>query len=163
VTGHDAPSADDKAPTSVAANRARLCFADNVRGQRGARTQEAIEATSGLEQSRLSRVERAETGSAHFELLVALCLALGCLPSDLYDGLDEVVAAARGIPVPRPRRRRRAKAQGSMSTGQPMTGWDTTITPEMEAWIDAELSKAPPLTEDKVRALLAASGARRKA
>jgi DNA-binding Xre family transcriptional regulator len=93
--------------TSVAAERARLCFAENVRSQRGVRTQEAIESTSGLEQSRLSRVERAETGSAHFELLVTLCLALGCLPSDLYEGLDEVVATARGVAV----RRRRPTAR----------------------------------------------------
>lgn len=31
---------------------------------------------------------------------------------------------------------------------------------EMDEWIDAELAKAPPLTKDKVRRILAAAGVR---
>lgn len=44
----------------------------------------------------------------------------------------------------------------------PMTGPLRTraLTPKARLWIEAQLAKAPPLTEDRVRALLAASGVR---
>jgi hypothetical protein len=40
-----------------------------------------------------------------------------------------------------------------------MTNWPTDITPEMDAAIDAELAKAPPLTPERVRRILIAGGA----
>lgn len=79
---------------AIAADAARSLFADNVRAQRGARTQESIEARGGPEQSRLSRIERGETRLVNFEALINLCVALDCMPSQLFDGLDHVVVAA---------------------------------------------------------------------
>jgi DNA-binding Xre family transcriptional regulator len=72
---------------------ARRRFAENVRRQRGERTQEMIEARGGPEQSRLSRIERGEIRFMSWDTLVDLCIALDCRPSHLFAGLDDVVVA----------------------------------------------------------------------
>lgn len=79
----------------TAAERARVRIGENFRRQRGARTQEDIERGHGIAQSTISRLERGEYRALTIDLLLKLCVAYDCNPSDVLQGLDDAAVIAR--------------------------------------------------------------------
>lgn len=65
-----------------------------ARAKRGKRTQKAIEDASGIPQSVISRIETADYPALTPALILRLCLALECRPSELVD-LDQVYVIAQ--------------------------------------------------------------------
>lgn len=78
-----------------ATDRALESIGKRTRRQRGTRTQIEIAASANIDQSVLSRIETGKYPALTPELILRLCVALGCEPSDLLDGLDDVIVIAR--------------------------------------------------------------------
>jgi DNA-binding Xre family transcriptional regulator len=80
--------------SSTVAALALSVIGEAARRQRGSRTQVEVAQVSGIPQSVLSRIENGEYPITT-TTVIRLCVALGCRPSDLLEGLDEVVRVAR--------------------------------------------------------------------
>lgn len=78
-----------------AAKLALTAFGEAVRDKRGNTTQKGLEASSGVPQSVISRIETGDYPNVTIGLVLRLCLGLECKPSDLLGHLDQTIVIAR--------------------------------------------------------------------